>query len=322
MKLEQENESNELDVYLNGEPSAEEPKEEEIPKGTEEAETEEPSASQDKAEEDAEIPEEKETDTEEESDDAETEDKPEVDEDVSLAQSKDKNHPLNKVFSKLRREKKEFELKQAKQADIDKKYEALALKAGRKDIKTAEDYIRALDLKDGVDKFNETQDATDLIRTIKSDILSEIAPVLEGTQHTIEEAGQSKVDEDLAKQVTDLNEKYGTELKTFDDVANLPDADKIIDYLEKGVTLDDAYTLVNQKDIFEKAQKASTQKAINKVKGRTHVKANGNNDSIKKDQLTQAEIDTHTTTWQGWFPDAKPSEIKAYMLEAKKLGEL
>jgi len=230
-----------------------------------------------------------------------------ADEDVSEGQSKDKNHPANHVFAEQRRKNKELEEKlkefESKQVAIDKHYEELALKAGRNDIKTEEDYRRALAQEDMINRYKETQDPLALVELMKTALMPEI---------------KSMVDKPLAPQeydfmpeITDFNTEFGKTLKSIDEVMDLPNSEKIISYMDKnGLKLSEAYRLANGDSI----KTAARQEAINKAKGHSHVK-DTKQSADTSGHVDKAELDTFMR--RHGITDI--NKAKAEYLEIKKL---
>jgi len=330
-------EPTELDTFLNGDNAGQEakielgiePKEEPKdvePKEDETANVETPTTKEKDVDKEVEEDEGTKTKKEDTDEQAKGSDELNLEGDVSEGQSKDKNHPVNQAFSRLRHEKKEFEkvateLKSAQEL-LDNEFKALALKNGYKDITNAAEYLRAVRQQEGVKSFNQTNDPNDLIDVIKQNVLDEVKPFLTNANSAIKETSQAKVEVELQQQVDGLNEKYGTNLKKYDDIVNLPNADKVIDYLEKDLSLDDAYYLANKDTIVETKVNSAKQKAINVAKGYDHVKQDGKSNAVKKVQLTQSEIDNNLSTWRQWFPKESDSKLKEMILSAKKNGEL
>lgn len=54
-------------------------------------------------------------------------------------------------------------------------------------------------------------------------------------------------------------------VKTFDDIAKLPNIDKIYDYVNRGLTLNEAYKLANYGDVVSKTAQTAQQEAIKKI---------------------------------------------------------
>lgn len=113
----------------------------------------------------------------------------------------------------------------------------------------------------------------ELRELIKND--PEFREVYEKARLYEEVSKQSAVESVLQKQIDEFNREYGMELKTPEDIISLDNAEKIIDYMQKGIDLKDAYFLVNRDKILEEKMAAAKQRALNNVNNKKHIKPNG-----------------------------------------------
>lgn len=71
--------------------------------------------------------------------------------------------------------------------------------------------------------------------------------------------------------------QFDKSVKTEQDVINNPHFQKIAEYYNKGISLEDAYYLANRTELEAKKQAATRQQTINQVAGKQHMKTTGQN---------------------------------------------
>ena len=246
----------------------------------------------------------------------------EIDENTSLEQSKDKNHPANKAFAKVQHELKssndELKLLRKQLAEKDGIFENLAKEKGFDNIKTAEGY--AAELKKGtlMAKYEETKDPKYLLEIQKSEIMAEFKSLLSQNSLSPEDTAKAKYEEAEANDISEFNEEFGTKLVSLDDVNTLPNASKIIEKLKIGYTLSDAHSSVNRKIIVEEQVKAAKQSIINKSKGFDHVKQNATKNTNKSDTVTDSEIESNYATYEFFNPNMTKKQIINEIAKGKK----
>jgi hypothetical protein len=97
---------------------------------------------------------------------------------------------------------------------------------------------------------------------------------------------------DPQSEIDELNEAYGLDIKTLDDVAKLPNADKIIDFAQNGSRLTHAYYAANAGDIQSTQKAAMKQKVVNQSRGLDHIKQAQSGGETDHTKITQSDIDT------------------------------
>jgi hypothetical protein len=222
-------------------------------------------------------------------------------------QSINKDNPANHAFAEMRRKNKEYEAKlkayEIKQAETDHYYAYLAAKKGRADIKTADEYFKAVKAEELAAQYQETQDPVKLAQLIKEMIMPELKPVQQQETFNSEAV--------LNKEVEEFNKEFKGTLKSFDDIPTLPNSEKIIEKMvNNGLSLNEAYRLANPDKIIA----ATKQAAINQAKGLTHVKANNNGGNVDTVQVTAGEI----SEWKRWFPGKTDDQCRKEIAANKK----
>lgn len=222
-------------------------------------------------------------------------------------QSKDKENPANHAFAEMRRKLKEQEQQLnayvKKQTETDEYYANIARSKGRTDIKTADEYFKAVRQEELSAAYQETQDPMKLVELIKESIMSEIKPQVQ----------QPIVDNGLEKELEEFNKTFKQNLKSIDEITTLPNNEEILQYMMNGIPLHKAYAAANP----EKISAANKQAVINQVKGLSHVKGNSNSGNIEKINVSQSEI----TQWKQWFPGKTDEQCRKEIVANKKLFE-
>lgn len=236
---------------------------------------------------------------------------PVLDDDTQNQQSIDKDNPANHAFAEMRRKMKEQETAiqnmTKKQKEIDDYYANLAKSKGREDIKTADDYFKAVRAEELSAQYQETQDPLALVALIKESIMADLKP-------QITQESTNDIDTLLNKEVEDFNKEFKGTLKSIDDITTLPNSDKIIDYMQNNnLPLVEAYKLANP----DKIAAANKQAAINQLKGHDHINANSNAGNIDQNIVTASEI----ADWKRFFPEKTDEQCRKEIVSNKKLFE-
>ena len=218
------------------------------------------------------------------------------------AQSKDKNHPANRAFAEkareARRARDEMATTQNTLKEIDAIYIELAKQSGFDNVKSAADYAKLLREQELSTKYKNTNDPSVLAEIVAEKLKPVVNPAI-------------KVDP-FANEIEALNTEYGLSVKTIEEVVGLDNSDTIIDLVEKGVSLSDAYLIANKDAIsksnaekVQQAKKQAKQEVINQLKGNSHVQTNSNSGNIDDVEITPAEI----ANMKRFFPKKSTDQI-------------
>ena len=121
---------------------------------------------------------------------------------------------------------------------------------------------------------------------------------------------KQKEQEDIAS----FNSKYGQDIHSYNDIANLPNADRILDYMQKNnLSLADAHALANGDSITNNSTQQAKQEAVNIMAGRQHMTANakGGNATVN----VPADV---FKMYKQMMPNSTTAEIQEHY--AKSLG--
>lgn len=226
-------------------------------------------------------------------------------------QSENKDNPANKAFAELRRKNKEFETKLGSYTQADKEVTELAKSLGYEGVTDVNSFLRAVKQEELATKYKETQDPTILAEMMKESMFSD--PRFSQSQTKTEPAN---VDDALNSEIEEFNKSFDGKLTSFDDILNLPNSAKILDYMDKSnLPLIDAYKLANPEEYADRVAKASKQQAINQARGLSHVKSNATAGEIDPVTVTAGEI----SQWKSWFPNKTEEQCRKEIANNKKL---
>lgn len=237
-----------------------------------------------------------------------------IDENTSHEQSVNKSNPANSKFAELRR------ASEAKKK-VDKMFSEMAKNAGYDGITTAEEYADAikresvkLEQQKALKRYEETKDPKHLLEAQAIQTQDLIKSMQQPVQTPVVEVQAEDI---LKGEIEAYNNEFGGELKSMDDIATLPNSDKIFDFMQKGLTLSQSHLLANRETIEANNTKVLRQKAINSAKGLNHVKSNGTGGNIDTVQVTRADINWY----RKWFPDDSEQQLAKRVRDDKKNGD-
>lgn len=100
-------------------------------------------------------------------------------------------------------------------------------------------------------------------------------PMMEKINQVSEYLEQQALDNNIRSELDEFNTEYDQKLTSYKDIANLDNSDDIYNFMEKGLTVSQAYIIANKDSIINKAAKETKQETINNIAGRSHMSANG-----------------------------------------------
>ena len=141
-------------------------------------------------------------------------------------------------------------------------------------------------------------------------------PVVMQAKQVIEHSKQTEAEAALQNDLAELS-KIDPNIKGMQDVANIPNLDSIIKLVaEKGLSLVDAYKMVNFDMFMQHTNDAARQQAINQMRGKSHLQSQGTNVATETDDVeVPAEI---MSRWKGEGKTEKQIR-ELYNSVAKKL---
>ena len=217
---------------------------------------------------------------------------------------KDDKRAATKAFSnrlKEERAKIEKEYAEKKQKELD----AIAVSRGFKDWNELNDYndrdtLEQLGIKDP-DKFNSYVD----------NLVSKNPSVIEA-QKIIESNKEREQEEIIKTAISEIN-AFDSDIKSVDDLLNMPNYDAYYDLVSKGYSLTDAYKIVAFDKITSNKAASAAQVVKNNIESKGHMKSmtgNATNDVVVPEDglamyhknlpnMTEQEIKDHYKKYLG-----------------------
>ena len=129
------------------------------------------------------------------------------------------------------------------------------------------------------------------------------SPVLAQAQQIIEQNNMAQAEAQI-KSDFEMLQSLNPDLKTFNDIENL---DLVVEKVGLGMSLVDAYKLVNFDSLMQRGTKSAKQSAINQAKGKTHLEPTESiSESNGEVEIPEELIPMLKET----FPDKTMKEIK------------
>lgn len=147
--------------------------------------------------------------------------------------------------------------------------------ASAKEVKEYQESLNKKALSESLSKLGLSEGA--LEELIKAQV--ETHPDVVAARKAVEELKLSKQAAEDAKalatveaQIKEIAEKYDPSIKSTADIMRLPEYPKIYGYVQKGLSITDAYRLVYADTIAEKKAAAAKQQVINDAAGKAHLR--------------------------------------------------
>lgn len=172
-------------------------------------------------------------------------------------------------------------------------------------IQSEKDYFEALDAQETIRRNQELQekgiDPSIIDRAIANN------PVVRQAEMVIEQNKQQMLANDIENQLKIIN-ALDPSIKTFNDLANVGDQQLMLDLVNRGYALSDAYKIANFDNLIGKKSAAAEQKAINQAKGKSHLTPTSSG-STQDDGMKDIP-DSALAKWKAFFPDDTPKQLK------------
>ena len=244
--------------------------------------------------------------TEASEEESSTEESTEVEE--SNVQSAEENA---KYAAARRRAEAEFsQRQQAMDAEFARRFEGYENPITHQPIRNQRDYFEALDAQEKLKRDAELSE-----RGIDPQMFEDMVsrqvnnnPIVQQAQMVMQAAQESQVQNRLAEDMKVIS-KLNPNLKTAEDVMNLPDAQDLISLVKNnGLSLADAYKLRHMDEILAGKSASAKQAALNTMNGTSHL---NQTDSLANSEDGMVEIpQSELEQWKRAFPHASASELK------------
>lgn len=229
-------------------------------------------------------------------------------EETSNVQSAEENA---KYAAARRKAEAEFnQRQQAMDAEFAKRFEGYENPITHQPIRTQKDYFEALDAQEKLKRDAELSE-----RGIDPQMFEDMVqrqvnnnPLVQQAQMVMQAAQESQIQNKLAEDMKVIS-KLNPNLKTAEDVMNLPDAQELISLVKNnGLSLSEAYKLRHMEEILAGKSASAKQAALNTMNGTSHL---NQTDSLANTDDGLLEIPTNELAqWQRAFPRATAAELK------------
>lgn len=135
-------------------------------------------------------------------------------------------------------------------------------------ITNVRDYVDALQIQQKQAQDKELQDKG--IDPSMIDRMIERNPVVMQAQKVIEHSKMMEAETALQNDLAEIT-KYDPSIKGIQDLSQLENFPEILDRVQRGASLVDAYKMVNFDNFMQHTNEAARQKAINQMRGKNHL---------------------------------------------------
>ena len=119
----------------------------------------------------------------------------------------------------------------------------------------------------------------------------------------------TRAQESIRQGVETVRQLYGAEVSSVEDIVAMPTGQQFNQYIQKGLTIEEAYYMANRREIDAKRLGAARQAGINRANGKGHLAGVGTAAGQGAYQPTAEE----KAAYREFMPDATDAEIaKAY----------
>ena len=122
------------------------------------------------------------------------------------------------------------------------------------------------------------------------DRMIESNPVVMQAKQVIERSKLTEAEAMIQRDVAEVS-KYDPNIKGVQDLLELPNFPEILDRVNRGASLVDAYKMVNFDNFMQHTNDAARQQAINQMRGKSHLQSQGSGVATGSDDVdVPAEI--------------------------------
>ena len=114
------------------------------------------------------------------------------------------------------------------------------------------------------------------------------SPMVMEANRIIQQQNQAAADSELQKDISEVM-KIDPSIKSFNDIAALPNFPEMIEQVSRGLSLVEAYKMVNFDNFMHHTNEAARQQAINQMRGKDHLATQPNGVSTPNDDVEVPE---------------------------------
>lgn len=180
-------------------------------------------------------------------------------------------------------------------------------------IRNVHEYVDALAVQQRMAREQELEekgiDPTMIDRMINSN------PVVMQAKQVIERSKLTEAEAMIQRDVAEVS-KYDPNIKGVQDLLELPNFPEILDRVNRGASLVDAYKMVNFDNFMQHTNDAARQQAINQMRGKSHLQSQSNGVATGND-----DVDVPAEIMSRWKAEGKTEKqiSELYKSVAKKL---
>lgn len=173
-----------------------------------------------------------------------------------------------------------------------------------KKIETYQDYLQAVE-------YQKTESRKQMLQEkgIDPKIIEQFvndSPAMRQAQQILEERNREEANRKLESDLKAISE-FAPEIATFEDLEKHESCADVISYVEKGLSLVDAFKLANFNRLSAKTTEAAKQAAINQAKSKGHMETT-NSVSVGMDNLMPIP-DTVLPAWRNAYPGLSMEQL-------------
>lgn len=209
-----------------------------------------------------------------------------------------------------RRAEREFaERQRAEDLEYERRFKNYENPITHQPIRSKKDYFEALDAQEKLQMEQNLASGNVDVKTLDEYIQRQVAnnPTVLQAQALMEQNQKAQIESSIAEGVKEI-QKLNPNVKSIDDVLDSDKGQQIVQYVQNGMSLVDAYKIANFDTLLANSKNASKQAVINNIKGTQHLNptdgVSGSDDGGV--DIPQSELGQ----WRRAYPDLSLKELR------------
>ena len=193
-------------------------------------------------------------------------------------------------------------------AEFARRFEGYENPITHQPIRNQKEYFEALDAQEKLKRDEELTSKGIDPKMFEDMVNRQVSnnPVVRQAQAVLEQTQRAQVEHELAESIKVIS-TLNPNIKTTDDLFNLPNIQEIIDKTSAGVSLVDAYKLANFDSLMAGKVAGAKQAALNNINGTSHLSQTGG----VAEKTNEVEIPAgELAQWKRAFPNATHAELR------------
>lgn len=174
-----------------------------------------------------------------------------------------------------------------------------------RNIETYEDYIQAVEYQQRATQ-NRMLEEKGIDPAMIEQMINN-SPTIRQAQQVLAESNRAEAQRQLESDLKVVSQ-IAPEIKTIADLEHHSSYNDVLGYVQKGLSLQDAFKLANYNSLSTQSADAAKQAAINQARGKSHMQTTtgsiSNTDNLM--DIPESEI----SRWKEFFPGASMKELK------------